>query len=336
MNPLKRMLTKKSFKVTRFVDDNPRLFKSVPIRLPADWPQGLNYSARSRNSRITLEALPSDDKGSLCALLLLKPDDEFAAPDSDPAKLRAFFDEEFPQFGALIDDEEIAQVAKKPASALPAFRYAGPRLHFGKRTLVLGDAAHTVKPYYGLGANTALEDVEILSDILDEVAADSSSSGKQQQQQQQQQDPVVQAVPLFSKRRAADAEALVTISRNMDRPGKLFYVNFLIPLILDGIFSKIAPRIFSPNMFGMFQRQDIGFKQIQRKKRIDRSLQLTILATAAAGIAFSVKLMICSLAKALGKSSKVVTLGLVLVGAMVGAIQKAVASRKESSAGTSA
>ena len=237
LNPLQKLLSKnRPFKVTKFKDDNPRVYKSVPILLPPDWPRGLNYSARSK--RITLEALPSDDKGYLCALLLMKPDDELAQPNVDPAKLRAFFSTEFPQFGALVDDEEMARVAQKEASRLPVFRFAGPRLNMGSRTLVLGDAAHTVKPYYGLGANTALEDVQVLSSILDDVAKTRSSSNNEM-------DAVPSAVQLFSKRRAGDSAALVTISRNMDRPGKLFFVNFLLPLILDGIFHKMAPKIVS-------------------------------------------------------------------------------------------
>ena len=238
LNPLQRLWAQKPFRVTKFEDDNPRVYKSVPIQLPPDWPQGLNYSARSRDSRVTLEALPSDDKGSLCALLLMKPEDELAQPNVDPSKLRAFFNEEFPQFGALVDDDEMARVAQKAASRLPVFRFAGPRLNMGSRTLVLGDAAHTVKPYYGLGANTALEDVQVLSEVLDEVAATTTSNNEEE-------DVVPSAVKVFSDRRSGDAAALVTISRNMDRPGKLFFVNFLLRLILDGIFHKMAPRVVS-------------------------------------------------------------------------------------------
>jgi 2-polyprenyl-6-methoxyphenol hydroxylase-like FAD-dependent oxidoreductase len=230
LTPIQKLFSQKPFRITRFDDDNPRVYKSVPIRLPGDWPRGLNYSARSRSSRITLEALPSDNEGNMCALLLMKPDDELAHPNVDPKKLRQFFDDEFPQFGALVDDEEIARIAQKPASRLPVFRYAGPRLNLGHRTLVLGDAAHTVKPYYGLGANTALEDVQVLSEVLDEKDGE---------------DVIPNAVQEFSNRRAGDSAALVTISRNMDRPGKLFFINFLIPIILDGIFHKIAPTLVS-------------------------------------------------------------------------------------------
>jgi kynurenine 3-monooxygenase len=234
LNNLQKLFAKRPFRITRFEDDNPRVFKSVPISLPSDWPRGLNYSARSRNSRITLEALPSDDNGNLCALLLMKPEDELAQPNTDPLKLRHFFDQEFPQFGVLVDDNEMAKVAQKAASRLPVFRYCGPRLCLGSRTLILGDAAHTVKPYYGLGANTALEDVQILSNIIDECTT--GNDGRPNS-------IISNAIQTFSDRRSCDAEALVTISRNMDRPGKLFVVNFLIPIILDGVFHKLAPKI---------------------------------------------------------------------------------------------
>lgn len=308
LNPLQRLVAKRPFRVTKFEDDNPKVYKSVPIQLPADWPLSLNYSARSSDSRVTLEALPSDDKGSLCALLLMKPEDELAQPDVDPSILRAFFDKEFPQFGALVDDDEMARVAQKDSSRLPVFRFAGPRLNMGSRTLVLGDAAHTVKPYYGLGANTALEDVQVLSEILD-ASSSSSSTGNE--------DVVPTAVQEFSDRRSADSAALVTISRNMDRPGKLFYINFLLPLILDGMFHKMAPRIFGPNMFGMFQMKGIGFKQIQRKKRFDRALQLTLIGSLLTGAGTAAKSLVLLLARVSGKSPIMVCKSALLAGMLV-------------------
>lgn len=149
-NILKRLFGRKKkqlpFKVTRFHDDNPRVYKSVPVTFPEHWPFDLNYSARSTKSRVTFEALPSDANGNYCALLLMRPDDELASANCDPKILRSFFEEEFPQFSKLIKDDVMADVAKKRASSLPSFRYAGPRLHEGSRTVLLGDSIHTVKP----------------------------------------------------------------------------------------------------------------------------------------------------------------------------------------------
>lgn len=288
MNPLARLLAPGPFKVTRYEDDNARVYKSVPIKIPSHWKPNLNYSARSKDNRITLEALPSDGEGNICALLLMRPDDEFAAENCDPAALRSFFDEEFPCFSALVDDDVMGSVAAKACSNLPAFRYAGPRLNMGGRTVVLGDAAHTVKPYYGLGANTALEDVSFLSDALDDAGEDGG---------------VPAGVRLFSDRRAGDAEALVKISRGMDRPGKLGTVLFFVaPLILDSIFHKMLPSVFGPNMFGMFQKKGMGFRQIQRKKRLDRAMQVACIGTGLTAFGVAVKASVAAVARSLGKS----------------------------------
>jgi len=280
-NPLLRPFQQQRqlpFKVTRYDDDNPRVYKSIPIKFPSHWPHNLNYSARSTNNRVVFEALPSDANGNYCALMLLKPYDELAAANCKPAVLRSFYDEEYPQFSALLDDAVIEDVAKKGASSLPSFRFAGPRLHEGGRTVLLGDSIHTVKPYFGLGANTALEDVEVLSDILS-VTPDLS-----------------EAVEMFTKNRSADSKALVTISRGMDRPGKLGTMRFIIPLIVDSIFNKVAPTIFAPGIFGMFQKQGIQFDQIQKRKRLDRLTQsfviLSAMSVMGVGIRYIVKLVV--------------------------------------------
>lgn len=137
---------KHRFHVKRFDDDNQRVYKSIPITFPSNWASDLNYSARSIGNRAALEALPSDSNGNYCALLLLRPDDELARAECDPSVLREFFDVEYPQFSPLVSDTVMKDVAKKSASNLPKFRYAGPRLNEGDKTVILGDAIHTVKP----------------------------------------------------------------------------------------------------------------------------------------------------------------------------------------------
>jgi len=303
-NVLKRLFGNKKFKVVRYTDDNPRVYKSVPITFPKHWPHDLNYSARSMKSRVTFEALPSDNKGNYCALLLMKPDDTLASANCNPNELRQFFQEQFPQFSKLINDDVMSDVAKKSSSALPSFRYASGRLHEGSRTVLLGDSIHTVKPYFGLGANTALEDVQILDEILDTT---SNLSG---------------AVEEFTKQRANDSRALVNISRGIDRPGKLGTLQFILPLILDSIFHKRFPLIFGPSIFGMFQKQNITFTGIQRRKRLDRMMQSIVIGSVLSAVAVAMRSLIKVMAKALGVRDVVVSGCLVALVGVVAAVKK--------------
>ena len=161
MSLVQKFTAGKPFTVKRYVDDNQRIYKTIPMKLSSEWRPDLNYSSRSKGGRLNFDALPADRHGNYCGVLLLRKDDELAVADTDPEELRKLMDENLPQFSKLLDDSTVAEIAKKPPSFLPSFRYAGPRLNQGDRTLILGDCAHTVKPYFGLGANSALEDVQV-------------------------------------------------------------------------------------------------------------------------------------------------------------------------------
>jgi kynurenine 3-monooxygenase len=148
------------FSVVRFDDNNQRVFKIIHFRLPSDWQKDMNYAVRSSNDRIIFDALPANTRGDFVGNLLFKKDDDMAQP-VDPATFRAFLDDVLPQFSPMFDDETVGKVAESPSSPLPMFRYVTPRMHQGNRCVILGDCAHTVKPYFGLGCNSALEDVKV-------------------------------------------------------------------------------------------------------------------------------------------------------------------------------
>jgi kynurenine 3-monooxygenase len=297
MNPISRLTAGEPFHVKRYVDDNQRIYKTIPMRVPADWRPDLNYSARTKNGRINFDALPANRNGYYCGVLLLKKGDPMAQADTDPVELRKLMDEELPQFSALMDDETIALTAQKPVSYLPAFRYAGPRLNQGDRCLIIGDSAHTVKPYFGLGANSALEDVKFLGDIISST------------------DSLPEAVHEYSRQRSAEAKALVRISRELDRPGKLGFVTFILPIILDSIFNGLAPKLFESNVISMLQRPEYSFQKLARRKRQDRLLQVTIIVVGLAGFGTATKFLIEKLAGAVGQSSSTVALGTAALGA---------------------
>lgn len=272
-----------AFYVKRYPDDNQRIYKTIPFRIPDDWRPDLNYSVRSEGSRVIFEALPANTERDYAGVLLLLKDDPMA-PCTDPTAWRQFLDEFLPQFSPLIDDVTLDRVARKPVSYLPGFRYVGPRLHQDDRCVLLGDCVHTVKPYFGLGANSALEDVSVLADALHETDGDWT-----------------EAVRRYSTRRAPEAAALVRISRDLDRPGTLGIFTFIGPIVLDAIFHKALPNVFATNTINMLQRPDYTFQDVGRIKRRDRLGQLAILGMGLWGLVAGIQFTVLAIQEALSR-----------------------------------
>ena len=65
-------------------------------------------------------------------------------------------------------------------ASLPALLQANP-YHYKDRVVILGDAAHSMVPFYGQGLNCGLEDVRVLDVLLKDAGVDptelTSSSG---------------------------------------------------------------------------------------------------------------------------------------------------------------
>jgi len=83
---------------------------------------------------------------------------------SSEEKIKDFFQEQFPDALALIPN--IAEeFANNPTGALGTIK-CSPWYYQGK-TLIMGDAAHAVVPFYGQGMNASFEDVTVLDGIID-------------------------------------------------------------------------------------------------------------------------------------------------------------------------
>ena len=275
-------------KIVKFPNTNARVYKTIPIYLPSGMRKDLNYSARTK-AGIALECLPTKE-GILVGIMLVKPEDEatcvrLGSKDS----LKQFFQEEFPMFMEYIRDEDIEVMAKSKFFGLPSFGYVDKSLNMGGQGVLLGDAIHTVKPYFGLGVNSAWEDIRVLIDALDKADGDTNV-----------------AFPEYTKKRAADAKSLVTLSRSFD--GGFF--TFVLPLIVDSIFNKIAPWLFKPNTIQMLQKEDWSFSDIEKRKWLDRFMQGAVVlsfltAVAQATFAFARQVLFPFVARSLARGGVV-------------------------------
>jgi 2-polyprenyl-6-methoxyphenol hydroxylase-like FAD-dependent oxidoreductase len=261
-----RTSPKNKFSITRFEDKNVRLYRTIPLYFPEgstkNWRKDLNWSVRLK-SDINMDALPTKE-GVYLGVVLYRPWDDRINLLKTKDDVKLFFTTYFPMFSQCMKSEDMETFAKKKPSTFSPFSYAGPDLHKGKTAVILGDCAHTVKPFFGLGVNSAFEDVVTLGRCLDA-----------------QQQSIPKALVSYSRSRGPESKALVTMSRQLD--GGL--LTFLLPLIVDSILHQFLPFIFSPNTIAAMQDEKKTYVGVARRKKIDRVLQLVFGTAIAAGIA---------------------------------------------------
>jgi kynurenine 3-monooxygenase len=114
-------------------------------------------------------ALPNPDRTFTCTLFLdWESDAECFAKLDTPEAVRAFFHTWFPDALPLLPDLS-EQFFENPTGAL-AYTSCWPWTN-GDRTLLLGDAAHAIVPFYGQGMNAAFEDCLELDRMWEQAAA---------------------------------------------------------------------------------------------------------------------------------------------------------------------
>ncbi len=84
-------------------------------------------------------------------------------------KLQAFFEQYYPSLLPHIP-HLYEEYFENPVGTLGTIK-CYPWQAYGK-TLIMGDAAHAIVPFYGQGMNASLEDVRVFDDILEECGAD--------------------------------------------------------------------------------------------------------------------------------------------------------------------
>ncbi|XXF77875.1 NAD(P)/FAD-dependent oxidoreductase [Myxococcaceae bacterium GXIMD 01537] len=111
-----------------------------------------------------LIALPNLDGSFTCTLFLpFEGPVSFASLDS-PERVRAFFEEQFPDVLALIPGL-VEDFFRNPTGHMVTVKSAP--WHLGGAAVLLGDAAHAIVPFFGQGMNCGFEDCVELDACLD-------------------------------------------------------------------------------------------------------------------------------------------------------------------------
>jgi kynurenine 3-monooxygenase len=119
------------------------------------WPRGEDM----------LIALPNLDGSFTVTLFLPFSNSDYCFDNlTTPEMVTEYFTKEFPDAVALMP-ELAEEFFENPTGALGTIK-CSPWSSHGK-TLLMGDAAHAIVPFYGQGMNASFEDVVVLDEILD-------------------------------------------------------------------------------------------------------------------------------------------------------------------------
>lgn len=111
-----------------------------------------------------LIALPNLDGSFTVTLFLSYEDGNYHFNNlKTPAKVLEFFQQEFPDALALMPNL-IDDFFKNPTAPLGTVKCAP--WHYHGQTLLMGDAAHAIVPFYGQGMNASFEDVVVFDQVL--------------------------------------------------------------------------------------------------------------------------------------------------------------------------
>ena len=131
-----------------------------------------------------LIALPNMDGSFTVTLFLSYDEGEFNFENLiTEEKISAFFEKEFPDALGLIPNikEEFFNNPTGPLGTIKCSPWS-----YQNKTILLGDSAHAIVPFYGQGMNASFEDVVVFDEVLNEDLNDWSSIFKTYQKVRKQ------------------------------------------------------------------------------------------------------------------------------------------------------
>ncbi|XP_046997114.1 kynurenine 3-monooxygenase-like [Schistocerca americana] len=211
-------------------------------------------------------ALPNQDRSWTVTLFM--PFEQFEALDT-PQRLLDFFGEYFADSIPLIGSKKLVKdfFATKPS---PLVSIKCKPYHVGSSTVIIGDAAHAMVPFYGQGMNAGFEDCLLLDELL-------ASKGQ------------AEALFEFSRLRSPDAHAIVDLAmyNYIEMRDLVTRSSFLIRKRVDLVLQRLMPALWVPLYTSVTFSSMRYHKCLQNKHWQDKVMQrvatgATVVAVAAA------------------------------------------------------
>ncbi|XP_072367611.1 kynurenine 3-monooxygenase isoform X2 [Scyliorhinus torazame] len=204
-----------------------------------------------------MTGLPNLDKSFTCTLFM--PFEEFEKLTTADEVL-LFFKKYFPDSIPLIGIEALKQdYFRLPAQAMISVKCSS--YHVGFKSILMGDAAHAVVPFYGQGMNAGFEDCMVFDELMDQFDNDFSKS-----------------LPEFSRLRVPDCHAIADLAM-YNYVEMRQHVNtkwFVFRKYVDNILHFCLPRTVVP-MYTMVAFTRIRYHEVIKRSKQQRMIINTLL-----------------------------------------------------------
>ncbi|KAL1923369.1 uncharacterized protein VTP21DRAFT_8349 [Calcarisporiella thermophila] len=156
-----------------------------------------------------LIALPNPDKSFTCTLFM--PFKNFDGIQTREDLLN-FFRKHFNDSIALIGEERLVEeYFRNPRGSLMCVKCSP--YHYSDKALIIGDAAHSMVPFYGQGMNCGFEDVELLFSLFDQFRVSPTHLATSSETQENKKDPTLErTLAAYTKMRHKDALAICDLA----------------------------------------------------------------------------------------------------------------------------
>lgn len=218
-----------------------------------------------------LIALPNPDFSFTCTLFMpFKMFEDIKTED----QLMEFFAENFNDSIPLIGKESLKKdFFNNPRGSLVTIK-ASPH-NYEDKSLIIGDAAHAMVPFYGQGMNCGFQDVEVLHQILDRhnVRPVATRGGKIH--------GLKNALEDYSNTRVKDAHAICDLAmyNYYEMRHAVTDVKFLARKKLEGVIHSWFPKLIIP-LYTMVSFSTLPYsKAIERWHRQSHYLNIAMLTT---------------------------------------------------------
>ncbi|KAI9268310.1 hypothetical protein BDA99DRAFT_505466 [Phascolomyces articulosus] len=202
-----------------------------------------------------LIALPNPDRTFTCTLFM--PFEMFDQITTEE-KLMDLFTTYFPDAIPLIGQSRlIRDYFTNPRGSLISVK-SSPH-HLDGRSVIIGDAAHAMVPFYGQGMNCGFEDIEVLHQVLDRHGITPVTTKNQRKL-------LEKALTDYSNTRVKDAHAICDLAmyNHYEMRSAVTSYRYLARKKIEGWIHLMAPRLVVP-LYTM-----VSFSTLPYSKAIER------------------------------------------------------------------